>query len=180
MPGKIGSAALWIAPPADWLRQGIALRLRQADDRAFLRALFETTPAAQLLAASFDAGAAAPLIDSQFDFQCRHFDAHYREGGQRIIAAAHDKPIGRIELWRSDADSRRDLRIVDITLLPEWCGRGVGSALLSAVQRAAADDARSVSLHVDKMNPAYRLYARLGFRAVADAGASWRMEWRAF
>ncbi|CCG40576.1 GNAT family N-acetyltransferase [Magnetospirillum molischianum] len=178
MPENFGLAGLWIALPANWLARGIGLRLRQSDDFAFLRDLYRRTRAEEVAAAGFDSLTAALFLNSQFDLQCRHFAAHYTLGGQRIVVTAQDQPIGRIELWISDVDGRFDLRVVDISLLPEWRGQGLGAALLAAVQQAAATEGRSVSLHVDKLNRAYRLYTRLGFRKAADAGASWRMEWR--
>lgn len=173
----MGLAGLWIALPASWRARGIGLRLRQSGDFAFLRDLYRSTRAAEVAAAGFDSLTAALFLNSQFDFQCRHFDAHYTLDGQRIVVTAQDQPIGRIELWMSDVDGRPDLRVVDISLLPEWHGQGLGAALLAAVQQAAAAEGRSVSLHVDKLNHAYRLYTRLGFRKAADTGASWRMEW---
>jgi ribosomal protein S18 acetylase RimI-like enzyme len=164
---------------AEWEARGIGLRLRQSEDLAFLRDLYHTTRAEEVAAAGLDALSAALFLSGQFDLQCRHFDAHHMLGGQRLVVLAGDRPIGRIDLWRTEAAGRPDLRLVDISLLPEWRGQGLGAGLLGAVQRAAADGGRSVSLHVDKMSRAIHLYRRLGFRKMADTGASWRMEWRA-
>lgn len=173
MPDTLGRAGLWLALPADWQAGGFGLRLRQPDDLTFLRDLYRSTRAEEVAAVGFDAFTAAVFLNSQFELQCRHFDAHYTIGGQRIVVTAQGRPIGRVELWASGAD----LRLVDLSLLPEWRGKGLGAALLAAVQQAA--DGRSVSLHVDKLNRAYRLYTRMGFRKAGDTGASWRMEWRA-
>lgn len=169
----LGLAGVWITLPADWQARGFGLRLRQPEDLTFLRDLYRSTRAEEVAAAGFDAFTAAIFLNSQFELQCRHFDAHYTIGGQRIVVTAQGRPIGRVELWASGAD----LRLVDLSLLPEWRGKGLGAALLAAVQQAA--DGRSVSLHVDKLNRAYRLYTRMGFRKAGDTGASWRMEWRA-
>ena len=179
MPDTLGLAGLWIALPADWQARGMGLRLRQPEDLTFLRDLYRSTRAGEVAAAGFDPLTAAIFLNSQFDLQCRHFDAHYVLGGQRLVVTAQDQPIGRVELWASEPEGHADLRIVDIGLLPEWRGRGLGAVLLAAVQQAAAAESRSVSLHVDKLNRAYRLYTRLGFRKAGDTGASWRMEWRA-
>jgi len=174
-----GAEAPALALSADWRARGIGLRLRQPEDLAFLRDLYRSTRAGEMAAAGFDPLEAAVFLNSQFDLQCRHFDAHYASGGQRLVVMARDQPIGRMELWAGDAAGRPDLRLVDISLLPEWRGQGLGAELLAAVQRAAAAEGRSVSLHVDKFNRALRLYSRLGFRKTNDTGPSWRMEWRA-
>jgi len=66
-------------------------------------------------------------------------------------------------------------RLVQIQLVPEAQGRGVGGAVVQAL----LDDARragvSVILSVLKVNPAKRLYERLGFRMVAEKDASYDM-----
>ncbi|MFY8106630.1 MAG: GNAT family N-acetyltransferase [Elstera sp.] len=179
MTETVGLTGLWLALSADWSAQGVGLRLRQPEDFDFLRALYRSTRSAEVTAAGFDPLTAAAFLNSQFELQCRHFDAHYTLGGQRLIVLASGHPVGRVELWATEAEGRPDLRLVDISLLREWRGRGLGTALLLAVQQAAAADGRSVSLHVDKLNPAGRLYTRLGFRKIADTGASWRLGWRA-
>jgi ribosomal protein S18 acetylase RimI-like enzyme len=68
-----------------------------------------------------------------------------------------------------------DIRIVDISLLPEFRGQGVGTALLGAVTQEAAKEHRSVSIHVEKFNPAQRLYRRLGFVEAGGSGRYWLM-----
>lgn len=179
MPDTLGRAGLWVALPADWSAKGVGLRLRQPGDRAFLRDLYRSTRAEEVAAAGFDPLTGALFLNSQFDLQCRHFDAHYILGGQRLIGVAQDQPIGRLDLWQNETSGRPDLRVVDLSLLPAWRGQGLGAALLVAVQQAAVEQGRSVSLHVDKFNRALNLYRRLGFKKVGDTGASWRMEWRA-
>jgi ribosomal protein S18 acetylase RimI-like enzyme len=56
-----------------------------------------------------------------------------------------------------------ELRVIDIALLPEHRGRGIGTALMTWVTAIADREARSVTLHVEPWNPARRLYERLGF-----------------
>ena len=43
----------------------------------------------------------------------------------------------------------------------------------------AAQADKRVSIHVEHVNPALRLYTRLGFRPVADQGVYVLMEWSA-
>jgi ribosomal protein S18 acetylase RimI-like enzyme len=67
---------------------------------------------------------------------------------------------------------------MDIALLPEYCGKGIGGYLIEGVLREAADAGKRVSIHVEKHNPAQRLYARLGFQPVKDVGVYLLLEWR--
>jgi ribosomal protein S18 acetylase RimI-like enzyme len=82
-------------------------------------------------------------------------------------------PAGRLYVDRRPGD----LRIVDVALLPEFRGRGIGEALIRDLQRAAAAEGRIVSIHVELTNPAARLYERLGFVLAEDLGVYRRMEW---
>ena len=69
------------------------------------------------------------------------------------------------------------LRIMDVALLPEHRNRGVGTALLRNLQAEGAAAGKHVSIHVERFNPALRLYERLGFRPVADRGVYLLLEW---
>lgn len=55
------------------------------------------------------------------------------------------------------------LRLVRLALLPEWQGRGIGSAVLRLVIQRAAALSVPVRLRVMINNPARRLYERFGF-----------------
>jgi ribosomal protein S18 acetylase RimI-like enzyme len=70
-----------------------------------------------------------------------------------------------------------DMRIVDIAFLPQWCNRGIGGALIAAVQAQARQRGDKVSIHVERENPARRLYQRLGFQPVKPAGIYDLLEW---
>ena len=67
---------------------------------------------------------------------------------------------------------------MDIALLPEYRGRGIGSRLIRRVLGQAAVDGRAVRLHVETDSPAGVLYERMGFRTVEDKGLYLFMEWR--
>ena len=81
--------------------------------------------------------------------------------------------IGRlyIERWPSQH------RIIDIAFLPEHRGRGYGEPLLRDLMDEAAAAGKDVSIHVEKHNPAMRLYRRLGFATCEDKGVYDLMRW---
>ena len=82
--------------------------------------------------------------------------------------------IGQIQIAVLDDE----LRLVDLSLLPEYRNRGIGSALLRDLLDEAAGANKRVILHVSQGNPAARLYERHGFSYVGEQGIYWRMEWR--
>jgi len=96
---------------------------------------------------------------SQFEAQ----EAHYREhfpSCEYLVVERESTPIGR--LYR---DRRGDeIRVVDIALLEAERGCGVGGRLMQDVLDEAAALGLMVRIHVEKTNPARRLYDRLGFR----------------
>ena len=80
-----------------------------------------------------------------------------------ILSNKRGGPAGRIYLFCTGTD----IRIIDISLLPERRGGGLGTALLTAVITEATASGHSVSIHVEHFNPARRLYERLGFREIS-------------
>ena len=82
-------------------------------------------------------------------------------------------PIGRfwIDEWRDQ------IRIVDIALVPEYRGAGIGSRLLHDVLDRGSGGGKPVTIHVEAFNPALRLYQRLGFEKVDTNGVYFLMRW---
>ena len=72
----------------------------------------------------------------------------------------------------------RELRVVDIALLPRQRNGGIGSALLQDILAEAAAARIPVRLCVLKGNRAQRLYTRLGFVKIAETELHLEMEWR--
>jgi ribosomal protein S18 acetylase RimI-like enzyme len=56
----------------------------------------------------------------------------------------------------------------DIEILPEWRGRGLGTAILNELVTKAHQSGLPVTLQVLRGNPAQRLYDRIGFRVVGE------------
>lgn len=64
---------------------------------------------------------------------------------------------------------------VSLALLPEYRGIGIGTALLEELIHAASAHYQAISLSVSLGNPARRLYERLGFELVRQAGDSFTL-----
>ncbi len=64
---------------------------------------------------------------------------------------------------------------VSVALLPEYRGMGVGTTLLEELIHAASALYPAISLSVSPGNPARRLYERLGFELVRQAGDSFTL-----
>lgn len=63
-----------------------------------------------------------------------------------------------------------------VSLLPSFRGKGIGTVLLvKFLEEIQKRNLPGISLSVQKENPAYRLYERLGFEIVSDQGDTWIM-----
>jgi ribosomal protein S18 acetylase RimI-like enzyme len=66
--------------------------------------------------------------------------------------------------------------VCTIFLKPEFQGLGVGSALLSQEADRARCKSKCLVLKVIKINPAKRLYERLGFKVMKEDNATYHMQ----
>jgi ribosomal protein S18 acetylase RimI-like enzyme len=144
-----------------------AVTLRRATDadRELLLAVYRSTRAAELDLVPWDEATRTAFVTQQFEAQDRAW-SQQRPDAVRDVVLVDGVPAGRLYVDRT-AD---EIRVVDITLLPEHRGRGVGQALLEPVLAEGDRDGLPVTIHVERHNPALRLYARLGFEVVEDLG----------
>lgn len=153
----------------------VALRPRRDSDLPFLQQLYFSLRSEEFSAIPWPESAKRAFLNDQFRLQDIHYTTHY-PGATFNIIECDGQPIGRLYLFRSATDQR----IIEISLLPEHRGFGIGTALLRSVIVEAAKSAGSVSLHVEITNiAAQRLYLRLGFVPIEEPnGIYQKMIWR--
>ncbi len=147
--------------------------LRPADtrDRPHLTRVYASTRTEELARTNWTQEQKDSFVLMQFEAQDAHYRAHY-DGAHYMVIEVEGSPAGRLYLhWRDE-----ELRIMDIALLPEFRARGVGSSVLRELMAKASRSGRRTSIHVEKFNPAMRLYERLGFVPVSDRGVYLLME----
>jgi GNAT superfamily N-acetyltransferase len=148
------------------------LRPTAPNDEPFLREVYSSTREEELAPLAWDAQSKRQFLDMQFNAQHGYYHEMYPDAAYQIIEI-EGRPAGRLYL-----DRRKDeIRIVDIALLPDFRGAGVGTSLLKDILDEALASNKTVRIHVEKFNPAMRLYKRLGFEATADRGVYALMEW---
>lgn len=168
---KTGSIQRFKTPPK-LLDQGFGLRSERQGDQSFLESLYISVRWPELDPSGWTDEAKLGFLQDQFALQDKHYAEYYAEA-EFLLLEKQNVPLGRLYLYRA----RTDIRIVDISLLPEVRNIGIGTALLQDVIAEAIETGRSVSIHVEKFNPAQMLYRRLGFREVEEKGPYWLMEW---
>jgi ribosomal protein S18 acetylase RimI-like enzyme len=162
------------ALPRALAEQGLVLRPETDADIAFLRRLYASTRWDELAITNWSDAEKLAFADSQFGFQRQHYRAYFPSTEWGVLEH-NGVPVGRLYLERRDTT----LHILDIALLPDWRGRGIGTAIMARICAQAGAAGKSVTIEVEKFNPAQTLYRRLGFREIADQGPHWEMEWRA-
>jgi ribosomal protein S18 acetylase RimI-like enzyme len=131
---------------ADW-----TLRAASAEDRDFVFELNRTTMRSYVDATwGWD-------DDEQVVFFGAHFDPERCE-----IIQAENEEIGVLAV-----EERADeIYLAEIQLLPQWQGRGIGSAIIGSLLERGATAGKPVTLRVLHSNPrAAELYESLGFTA---------------
>lgn len=163
MPPPIAAAAA----------HGIAYRPAGDEDLGFLAGVYASTRAEEVAATGWPEEMQRQFLTQQFEAQHSHYRTYYPDA-EWLVIEQHGEAIGRlyIEEWPSQ------FRVIDIALRPPIQGRGIGAAILEDILAMARGRGKAVSIHVEKNNPAMRLYLRLGFRPVEEKGVYELLEWR--
>lgn len=142
-------------------------RLRAAtdEDRDFLRAVYGSTREAELARVAWSDAEKAAFVDQQFSAQDTYYREHYTTA-EFLVILDGDEPVGRLYVDRWE----REIRIMDIALLPHARGRGIGTVLIGELIDEAERSGKALSIHVEMENPARSLYDRLGFEPVEERG----------
>ena len=149
----------------------VILRSVEPGDIAFLYRVYASTRQEELAQTGWSESQKETFLRQQFEAQSRYYREHYSEASFDVILS-DGYPIGRLYLARWP----EEIRIVDIALLPEYRGTGIGTKLLEDLISESEESAKPLSIHVERFNPAMRLYERLGFRNAADKGVYFLME----
>jgi GNAT superfamily N-acetyltransferase len=148
--------------------KGLGLRAARSLDLGFLRGLYASLRADEMAGVPWATAAKAAFLDNQFALQHHHFTQFF-PAADFLIVEAQSRPIGRLYVdWAAP-----DALVIDIGLMADRRGGGLGSALLAwAAAEARRRGAARLTLHVLEQNgAARRLYERLGFIYGAAEGA---------
>ena len=149
----------------------VTLRPVTPDDEAFLYEVYASTRTEELAPLGWDERQKDAFLRMQFTAQHRYYQAQFADAGFQIILAA-DQPIGRLYVHRRPDE----ICLLDIALLPPYRNAGIGSTLVKELLAEAGRLGKRVRLHVERFNPALRLYERLGFTPIGDTGVYLHLE----
>lgn len=144
----------------------LSMRPEVPADLDFQHALYASTRAEEMTLIDWPAADKRTFLLQQSSAQLHHYRQHYPDAAFLVCEQAGE-PIGRVYL----SPGADELRLMDIALLPDHRGLGMGRVLMAALVDLARHDQLPVGLHVEPNNPAASWYRRLGFEQVAEVGA---------
>jgi len=153
--------------------EALGLRLRAAieDDEEFLRTLFAQT---NVTLQSLPLELQTALLDMQYRGRELTYSTQYPEAQNSIICLDEDTCVGRLLMDRR----AETFRVIDLAILPQWQGRGIGSGILKDLAQESRHRGVKLHLRVTKENRALELYLRLGFEIDGGDDISYEMSWK--
>ena len=149
-----------------------SLRMATSSDAPFLLGLFAETRSRELKHVPWSEEQKFAFVQMQFRAQQADYESRYVDSLHSVIVI-DGAPVGRI--W---VDDRKDeIRILDLAVLTEARGAGVGSAVLSRVLAQASAVGKQVRGYVDAAEGSRAWFERRGFRLISDEGAAELIEW---
>lgn len=151
----------------------LTMRAALPADDTFLRDLYASTRDDLRLLVALDPASVDTLIGMQAQAQAAGYRATYPHA-QYLVVERDGAPVGRIVI----DEGAKATRLVDIALLPEVRGQGLGTTLLRRLQVAAAVRDVPLALSVARTNPrARKLYLACGFSVVTEDAVRTEMAW---
>jgi len=154
------------------MKMAITLRPETPQDEEFLFGLYATTRAGEMALLPWDAAQKNDFLRMQFRAQHEHYTLYYPHASYQVIEI-EARPVGRLYIDRWE----HEIRVMDITLAPEFRGQGIGRGLLGEILEEGKRAGKAVTIHVELYNPARRLYHRLGFEVIENKGIYLLMRW---
>jgi len=110
------------------------------------------------------------LVGMQFRAQTMSIRLDHPQADHKIVIV-EEAPAGRLII----DETGEQIKVIDVALLPEYRGQGIGTSLLRGVVAQADRMGRAIALHVEKQSRAVRLYERLGFLISGESGLYFEM-----
>jgi GNAT superfamily N-acetyltransferase len=146
------------------------LRPASAEDVDFLQSVYASTRADELTQLPWNEEQRSAFIRMQFTAQRQHYLKHYPNASQDLILIG-DQPIGRLYVNRGN-----EIHVIDIAVLPEHRGNGIGTAIMKALIEEATEARKPTTIYLETFNRSRQLFERLGFKEIEKDGFNLLLE----
>lgn len=102
------------------------------------------------------------FIKFQFEAQHQHYTSKYPPDSFKIIELEGER-VGRLYL----SELADEVRIIDLTILPERRGKGLGKRIITDILKQAT---KPVRIYLESFNRSVGLFNELGFEIIDDEG----------
>ena len=154
------------------LSQGLSLRPETDADMAFLMRLYASTREQELAQVPWSAAEKQAFLAQQFQAQRKHYRSYFADSAFDVIED-NGEPAGRLYLQIRQTQ----LHIIDISLLSDWRRRGIGTAILKALQSAGAPSGQGRRHYGGKTQSGAAALSPARLQPIADHGVYLEMEW---
>ena len=154
------------------LRAAVKLRPATAADETFLLEVYGSTRADELALVPWNEEQKQAFLEMQFKAQREHYEKVHAEAEYQVIVF-EGRVVGRLYVARKE----KEIRILDLTLVPHERNRGIGTALVQEMMEEAAAFGKAVRIYVESFNPSLRFFERLGFLNIGQTGVHMLMQW---
>jgi ribosomal protein S18 acetylase RimI-like enzyme len=154
----------------------VTLRPESLHDEPFLRSLIHTTIAAELGASQWPEPMRSHLLGIQYTARRHLHRTNFPEAVSYVVDAD-----GADAGWAVVTTMPHEIQLVEIMIVPELRGRGIGTAAIRQILATAAAADKPVRLFVNVTNhAAIGLYQRLGFCRIEGDQVQHVMECRPY
>ena len=151
--------------------ESINLRCVTPEDEELVLRVYSSTRAEELERVPWSEEQKLVFLQMQSKAQHDHYREVYPQAEYLLIIRG-DRPIGR--LYKAEKDS--EIRVLDLTILPEERNSGIGTYLIRNLIAEGEQLNKAVTIHVESFNRSLVLFQRLGFKKVQENGIYFLME----
>lgn len=151
--------------------QTVAFRSVEEGDAALLLSIYASTRERELALTNWTPEQRDAFLTMQLNAQHAHYRGKYPDA-EYLIISREGRDAGRLYVAETDSE----LRILDITILPEFRNSGTGGAIVRYLIAQAAILGKPIGIYVEADSPSLSLFQRLGFQIAGEAGYSYYLK----
>jgi len=115
----------------------------------------------------------AAVLEHQYRAMMLHYNNNY-PWAEISIVLRNGIDVGRLII----IEFEDEIRLGDLMILPEHQNNGICTYIMRQHMAKAIETNRKLRLHVEKPNPAVKLYEREKFVIIEDLASHWLMEYK--